>query len=185
VTCSPVPAAGRQRGAGLAAPLDGAEGGAYSQAPPARERVRARPTAPKELTMAGVPPTVQRISTEPEPFAANRISPGFRVGDLVYTSGQVAVTDTGDGVVGVGDFDAQLAQVFEHLDTILRAGGSGLDRVIKVTIYLTDMKYLPNVVAARSRYFSEPYPASTMIEVSALALPDLLVEIEAVAVAAT
>jgi enamine deaminase RidA (YjgF/YER057c/UK114 family) len=57
--------------------------------------------------------------------------------------------------------------------------------VIKVTIYLTDMKYLPNVVAARSRYFSEPYPASTMIEVSALALPDLLVEIEAVAVAAT
>jgi reactive intermediate/imine deaminase len=125
----------------------------------------------------------ERITTDPEPFAANRISPGFRVGDLVYTSGQVAVADDGRTVVGEGDFDAQLARVFELLGAILEAGGSSLASVVKVTIYLTDMAYLPNVVAARPRYFSDPYPASTMIEVSALALPGLLVEIEAVAVA--
>lgn len=125
----------------------------------------------------------ERITTDPEPYKANLISPGFRVGDLVYISGQVAVGADQSEVVGVGDFDAQAEQVFKNIETILGSAGSSLQDVIKVTIYLTDIGNLSKVVELRRRYFAPPYPASTMVEVSALAAPEFMIEIEAVAVA--
>ena len=77
----------------------------------------------------------------------------------------------------------QAEQAFENLRRVLEAGGSGLDKIVKVTIYLTDMANFPKIVELRARYFSQPWPADTIVEVSALALPELEIEIEAVALA--
>ena len=83
--------------------------------------------------------------------------------------------------VGVGDFDAQAEQAFENLRQVLEAAGSGLDRIVKVTIFLTDMSNFPKIVDLRGRWFTQPYPADTIVEVTSLALPELEIEIEAIA----
>ena len=124
---------------------------------------------------------VEQIRLEPDPYEPFRLSQGFRVGDLVIVSGQAAI-DEGGQIVGMGDFDAQAEQVFRNLARVLEAAGSGLDRVVKVTIYLTDMGNFPKIVDLRGKWFSAPYPADTIVEVSALALPGLEIEIEAIAV---
>jgi enamine deaminase RidA (YjgF/YER057c/UK114 family) len=67
---------------------------------------------------------------------------------------------------------------------VLEAGGSSLERVVKVTIFLTDMSNFPKIVELRGKWFTPPYPADTIVEVTSLALPELQIEIEAVAVAA-
>jgi reactive intermediate/imine deaminase len=126
-------------------------------------------------------PGIRRIATSPDPYAPYRISQAMQVGDLLFVSGQAAIDETGE-LVGVGDFDAQAEQTFRNLERILAAAGSGLDRVVKVTIFLTDMSYFPKIVDLRERWFREPYPADTIVEVRALALPELEIEIEAVAV---
>jgi reactive intermediate/imine deaminase len=124
---------------------------------------------------------VEQIRLDPDPYEPFRLSQGFRVGDLVIVSGQAAIDQDGH-IVGVGDFDAQAEQVFRNLTRVLEAAGSGLDRVVKVTIYLTDMGNFPKIVELRGTWFTPPYPADTIVEVSALALPGLEIEIEAIAV---
>jgi reactive intermediate/imine deaminase len=124
---------------------------------------------------------VEQIRLDPDPYEPFRLSQGFRVGDLVIVSGQAAIDQDGH-IVGVGDFDAQAEQVFRNLTRVLAAAGSGLDRVVKVTIYLTDMGNFPKIVELRGTWFTPPYPADTIVEVSALALPGLEIEIEAIAV---
>ena len=64
---------------------------------------------------------------------------------------------------------------------MLAAGGSSLEKIIKVNIYLTDMANFPKIIELRRRHFTPPYPADTIVEVGALALPELMIEIEAVA----
>ena len=123
-----------------------------------------------------------QIKTNPDPYEPFNISQGFRVGNLVFVSGQAALDIEGN-LVGVGDFDAQAAQAFENLRSVLLAAGSDLDKLIKVTIYLTDMAYFERIVALREQYFSPPWPADTLVEVSALALPELMIEIEGIAIA--
>jgi reactive intermediate/imine deaminase len=124
-----------------------------------------------------------RVKTDPDPFEPFYISQAFRVGDLVITSGQAALTPAGE-LVGVGDFDAQAEQTFANLQAVLEAAGSSLGQVIKVTIYLTDMANFPKIVDLRQRYFRAPYPADTIVEVKSLALPELELEIEATALVA-
>ena len=121
-----------------------------------------------------------RIKTQPDPYEPFNISQGFRVGDLVFVSGQAALTLEGE-IVGVADFDAQAQQAFQNLADVLAAAGSSLEQVVKVTIYLTDMSYFERVVALRERFFTPPWPADTLVEVSALALPELMIEIDATA----
>ena len=94
-----------------------------------------------------------RISAEPDRFAAVHISQGFRVGDLVFVSGQAAVNEHGE-VVGIGDFTAQAHQAVRNLASVLNAAGSSLDQVIKVTIFVTDMSHFPKVVELRQDVFS-------------------------------
>jgi reactive intermediate/imine deaminase len=125
---------------------------------------------------------IEQIRTEPDPYEPYRLSQAIRVGDLLFVSGQAAISPEGE-LVGVGDFDAQAEQTFRNLERVLQAGGSGLDRVVKVTIFLTDMANFPKIVELRGRWFSPPYPADTIVEVSSLALPGLEIEIEAMAVA--
>jgi 2-iminobutanoate/2-iminopropanoate deaminase len=125
---------------------------------------------------------VERIRTEPDPYEPYRISQAIRTGDLIFVSGQAAIGEDGE-LVGVGDFDAQAEQAFRNLQRVLEAAGSGLDRIVKVTIFLTDMANFPKIVALRGLWFSEPYPADTIVEVGSLALPELEIEIEAIALA--
>jgi len=125
---------------------------------------------------------VQQIRLDPDPYEPFRLSQGFRVGDLVFVSGQAAMDEHGQ-LVGVGDFDAQAEQTFRNLSRVLEAGGSSLDRIVKVTIFLTDMSNFGKIVELRGKWFTPPYPADTIVEVSSLALPELEIEIEAIATA--
>jgi reactive intermediate/imine deaminase len=125
---------------------------------------------------------VEQIRLDPDPYEPFRLSQGFRVGDLVIVSGQAAIDENGQ-IVGAGDFDAQAEQTFRNLQRVLEAGGSSLDRVVKVTIFLTDMSNFPKIVELRGKWFSQPWPADTIVEVTSLALPELEIEIEAIAVA--
>jgi 2-iminobutanoate/2-iminopropanoate deaminase len=123
----------------------------------------------------------QSIKLHPDPLAPYAISPGWQVGDLLFLSGQAAIDEKGE-IVGAADFDSQLRQVFINIDRVLHAAGSSRNQIVKVTIYLTDMQNFPKIVQARKDYFTPPYPADTTVEVKALALPDLMVEIDVIAV---
>lgn len=107
-------------------------------------------------------------------------SQAVRAGDFLFVSGQAAI-DADGNVVGLGDFDAQAEQVFANLEAVLRAGGSDLSQVMKVTIFMTDMSFFHRIVELRERFFTPPYPADTTVEVRALALEGLMLEIEAIA----
>ena len=123
-----------------------------------------------------------RIRTESDPLEPYCISQGFRVGNVIHLSGQAAINPQGE-IVGKDDFDAQAEQTLLNIQHVLEAGGSSLSRIFKVTIYLTDMGYFPRIVELRRKWFSPPYPADTIIEVRSLALPELMIEIEAIALA--
>ena len=110
-----------------------------------------------------------------------RYSQATRVGDLVFVSGQAALDADGQ-IVGEGDFAAQAACAFDNLRKVLEAAGSSLAQVAKVTIFLTDASNFPHILECRERYFQEPYPADSTIEVTGLAIPGLMIEIEAIAV---
>jgi 2-iminobutanoate/2-iminopropanoate deaminase len=125
---------------------------------------------------------VQKITIDPDPYEPFRIAQGYRVGEFLFISGQAPIDENGQ-IVGVGDFDAQAEQVFANLERVLRAGGSSFTNVIKVTIFLRDMSNFPKIVELRGRYFTPPYPADTIVEVTSLYSPDALIEIEAIAVA--
>jgi len=102
-------------------------------------------------------------------------------GRTLYVSGQIAL-DAEGRLVGPDDLHAQTTQVFENLRTALAASEAGLRDVVKLTVFVTDMSRLAAFREARDRFFSAPLPACSLVEVSRLARPDLLIEIEAVAV---
>ena len=122
-----------------------------------------------------------QVKTDPDPYAQFYISQAMRVGELIFVSGQASLDLEGNVVVG--DFEAQARRSIENLSLVLRAGGSGLDKLVKVTIYVTDISKFDIVMQLRQEFFSKPYPADTICEVKSLALPELLFEIEAVAIA--
>ena len=127
-------------------------------------------------------PSIQahRIKTNPDPMESFRIAQGYRVGNMAYLSGVAALTKEGE-IVGENDFDAQADQVFRNIEEVLKAAGSGLGQIIKVTIYLTDMNNFSKIVDLRGKWFAPPYPADTIVGVSALALPQLMIEIDVIA----
>ncbi len=105
-------------------------------------------------------------------------------GRLVVVSGQVALNEGGE-LVGAGDPATQARQVFENLRRCLAAAGAGFGEVIKLTYYLTDVAHLPAIRAVRDEHFgTRPLPASTAVQVAALFMPELLLEIEALALVA-
>lgn len=102
-------------------------------------------------------------------------------GTPLFISGQVALDASGK-LVGEGDAAAQTEQVFQNLRRVVEAAGGSMDDVVKINVYVTDPRYRPAITAARERHFrAGAYPASTYVVVSALAVPQLLVEVEAVA----
>lgn len=101
-------------------------------------------------------------------------------GDLLFVSGVVAIDGEG-ALVGGDDVVAQTRQVFENLRAVLDGAGCGFEDVVKVTVYLTDVDDRPKLNPVRQEIFGEARPASTLVEVSRLAVPGAKVEIEAVA----
>ncbi len=121
-----------------------------------------------------------QVQTTPDPYEKFGISQAIRVGDLVFVSGQVGMDL--DGKIVSDDFETQAEQAFRMLGLVLDQAGSGLDRVAKVNIYVTDMSKFPVIVRLRDKYFRKPFPADTIVEVSALGLPGLKIEIDAIGV---
>lgn len=102
-------------------------------------------------------------------------------GHLVFVSGQVARNARGE-TVGKGDIKAQTRQVLQNIQAVLEAGGATLDDVVKVTVFVTNLaEHLSQIHEVRAEYFKRAYPASTLVEVKALAHRDFLIEIEAIA----
>lgn len=108
-------------------------------------------------------------------------SQAIKAANLIFVSGQVAKNTSGE-VVGKGDIEAQTKQCIENLKHILEAGGATLEDVVKMTVYVTNMEHLRVIHEVRAEYFKEPYPASTLIEVSRFTHPEYLIEIEAIAI---
>ncbi|MBM3139418.1 MAG: RidA family protein [Chloroflexi bacterium] len=106
-----------------------------------------------------------------------------RGGTTVYIAGQVAA-DAEGRVVGAGDFAAQAKQVFVNLRAALAAVGAGFEHVTKTTTYIVNYspEHRPALRAARAEAMGDLAPASTLIGVQALATPDYMIEIEAIAV---
>ena len=104
-------------------------------------------------------------------------------GRMVFASGQVARGVDGE-LVGRGDIRAQTRKTLENLQAVLAEGGATMDDVVKVTVFLTNLdEHFAAVHEVRAEFFSAGYPASTLVEVSRLVDPEMLIEIEAIAVA--
>lgn len=114
--------------------------------------------------------------------ARGSYSPGWEVsgGRLIYLAGQIP-WDAEGRTVARGDVVGQTRQVFENIRAILAEAGATPADVIKITIFSTDIRNRDAINQVRSEFFKPPYPASTQVGVAALADPDFLVEIEAVA----
>lgn len=120
--------------------------------------------------------------TLPRPFGYSQVVE-VRAGRTVYISGQVPL-DSNNQLVGEGDFVAQAQQVFENVRLALEAVGLTFDHVVKTQFFLTDVANLPKVREIRDRFVNTQHPpASTSVEVSALFRPDVLFEMDAIAVA--
>jgi enamine deaminase RidA (YjgF/YER057c/UK114 family) len=108
-------------------------------------------------------------------------SRAVRVGDLVFVSGTVAWGPDGK-LVGKGDVYAQAKQTIANIEGYLREAGANLEDVVRTRIYLTDIGRWQEVARAHREAFGDARPASSMLAIGGLAEPEMLVEIEAVAV---
>src|SRR5262245_47534830 len=102
-------------------------------------------------------------------------------GHTIYISGQIAFDRDGN-IIGAGDFRAQTVRVFENLKAALAAAGATFEHVVKVTTFVTDMKNAPILREVRANYFGKNPPAGTLVQISGLVIPELMIEIEAIAV---
>jgi enamine deaminase RidA (YjgF/YER057c/UK114 family) len=120
--------------------------------------------------------------TYPEQNLDNDLSQAVVAGGVVYLRGQVGQDlDTGASV-GLGDAGAQAEQAMANIDLLLREAGSRLADVVKVVVYLTDIRYRETVYRVMGRWLRGVHPVSTGLVVQALARPEWLVEIDATAV---
>lgn len=128
-------------------------------------------------------PTIERYAAKgvfdpPTYSQAVKVSGGQTI---LYIAGQVAYTADG-GAAHPGDFKAQARAALNALKAQVEAGGGTLANIVKVNTYVTDMRYRADYGAVREEFFGRQMPPHTLVAVAALALPELLVEIEAVAV---
>jgi 2-iminobutanoate/2-iminopropanoate deaminase len=123
---------------------------------------------------------MQIISTPTAPQAIGPYSQAIKINGLVYTSGQVALKP--DGSFNDGDIAAQTTQVFENLSEVLKAAGSGLEKVLKTTVFLSDMDNFAAMNEVYAKNFGEHKPARSTVAVKTLP-KNALVEIECIALA--
>lgn len=124
-------------------------------------------------------PAIERLMLDGQPEPVSHYCHVTKAGKLIWVSGTVGVA--ADGSIP-DDVVAQFEICIANLDTCLKAVGAGAEHVVKVVVYLTDVADRTKINPLRQRYFGAHRPASTLVEVSALVLPALKVEIEAQAV---
>jgi reactive intermediate/imine deaminase len=111
--------------------------------------------------------TSQIIRTDGAPQAIGTYSQAVRAGATLYVSGQIPL-DPASGELVSGDMEAQIRRVFENLKAILMAAGADFAHVVKLNVYLTDLKHFALVNQVVAQYFREPYPARAAIGVASL-----------------
>lgn len=120
--------------------------------------------------------------TYPEQSLDNDLCQAVVAGGVVYLRGQIGQDlDTRENV-GVGDVEAQAEKAMSNIDMLLREAGSSLSDIVKVTVYLTDIRFREPVYRVMGRWLKGVFPVSTGLVVDALARPEWLVEIDATAV---
>ncbi|MBA8950358.1 RidA family protein [Actinomadura namibiensis] len=125
---------------------------------------------------------IEKIATDPDWYAPYRISQAVKANGVLYVSGQAGIDEQGRTVPG--GFLEQGRQAFENLRKVLAAAGADLSDVVRVGIFVRDMAaHLDELIKLREEFLSEPYPADTLVEVSSLAQPDWLIEVEVTALA--
>ena len=125
--------------------------------------------------------TIKRVTSPaaPEP-PPERWSNCLLVDGIAYVSGMVARGDDVKALAGMDEYE-QAKVIFGKIKSLVEAAGGAMSDVVKITIYLTRIANNTKVWQARREFFTGDFPASTLVEVSALAAPEILVEIEAVA----
>lgn len=121
---------------------------------------------------------IEGIPEPTGPFSQAVVADG---GAIVFIAGQVALDGEGN-LIGEGDAATQAEQCLEYVDRALTAAGARREDVAKITIFVVNIGDRAAVAQARAAFFAGHRPAATLVEVSALAVPGLLVEIEAIAV---
>ena len=128
-------------------------------------------------------PEIQKFSA-PGVFDPPTYSQGVKVTGaqaVLFLAGQVAYDKDG-GVLHRGDFRGQAREAFRAIKALVEAGGGRMDSIVKINTYVTDIRYRADLVPVREEFFGKKGPASTLVQVSALAHPDWLIEVEAIAV---
>jgi 2-iminobutanoate/2-iminopropanoate deaminase len=124
---------------------------------------------------------IERITSphvaEPPP---GRWSNALRVGDMLFISGMVSRPPDGVTIHGRNEYE-QAKIIFGKIRHLVEAAGGAMADVVKMTIYVVDIKQNTEVWRARQEFFSGDFPCSTLVEVQSLATPEILVEIEAIA----
>jgi reactive intermediate/imine deaminase len=124
-------------------------------------------------------PPIECLMLDSQPEPVSHYCHVTKAGNLVWVSGTVGIAS--DGRIPE-DVVEQFEVAIANMDACLKAVGAGAENVVKVTVYLTDVADRAKINPIRQRYFGSHRPASTLVEVTALVLPELKVEIEAQAV---
>ena len=119
------------------------------------------------------------IQTEQAPAAIGPYSQAIRIGDFLYTSGQIAL-DPGSGMFLSGEIEEETEQTLKNISAILQADGLNLENVIKTTVYLSDLDDFARMNQVYEKYFSQNKPARACVQVAALP-KGAKVEIDAIA----
>ncbi|GAA1175599.1 RidA family protein [Nesterenkonia xinjiangensis] len=120
--------------------------------------------------------------TYPEQNLDNDLCQAVVANGVVYLRGQVAQDLETRESVGIGDVEAQTVQAMENISLLVTEAGGSIEDIVKVTVYLTDIRYRETVYRVMGRYLRGVHPVSTGLVVEALARPEWLVEIDATAV---
>ena len=122
----------------------------------------------------------EAINTKGAPEAIGTYSQGIQAGKFIYTSGQIPL-DPQTGNLLSGDIKAEIRQVLNNLDAVLKGGGSSLQSTVKLMVFLTDLSYFSDLNEVFKEYFIEDPPARSAVQVSALPM-GVRIEIEAIGV---
>lgn len=122
---------------------------------------------------------MRKIETKKAPQAIGPYVQGMVLGDLVFTSGQIPLT--AEGVLVEGGIVEQTHQVFRNVQVVLQEAGSGLDHVVKTTLFIKDMNQFQAINKVYAEYFTDHRPARSCVEVARLP-KDVLIEMEVIAV---
>src|SRR5438552_410680 len=109
-----------------------------------------------------------------------RYTLGWRVGNTIYVAGQLPYDKDGN-LVGPADIHVQARRVLHNIKRVVETGGGTMDDVVKITVFVTDVRYREAYAEVRAEFFGPNPPASTLVQIANLAIPEALIEIEAVA----